>query len=88
MYVTWVEGFPTGDEKGDFLTVDLGGTNLRVCWISLKGNKEEIGLEQEQYTLPEHIKTGKAEDLFSFIAESLQSFIKDQNLTNGHSTLR
>lgn len=83
--MTWVEGFPTGDEKGDFLTVDLGGTNLRVCWINLKGNKEEIGLEQEQYTLPEHIKTGKAEDLFSFIAESLQSFIKDQNLTNGHN---
>lgn len=83
MYVTWVHGFPNGDEKGDFLTVDLGGTNLRVCWISLKGNKEEIGIQQEQYNLPDKIKTGKAEDLWSFIAESLQKFIKEHNLFDG-----
>lgn len=80
MYVTWVHGFPSGNEKGDFLTIDLGGTNLRVCWINLKGNKEEIGLEQHEYELPEKIKTAKADELWTFIAESLQKFIKEQSL--------
>lgn len=80
MYVTWVHGFPHGKEKGDFLTIDLGGTNLRVCWINLKGNQEEIGIEQDQYEMPEKIKTATADELWSFLAESLQKFIKDQSL--------
>jgi len=80
MYVTWVLGFPTGEEKGDFLTLDLGGTNLRVCWIKLKGNKADVEIKQHSYKMPSEIKTGKASELWSLVAESLQTFIKDQSL--------
>lgn len=80
MYVTWVLGFPTGNEEGDFLTIDLGGTNLRVCWISLKGQKQDIGIKQHEYKMSDSIKTGQASELWSFVAESLKTFIKDQNL--------
>ncbi|KAK5942259.1 hypothetical protein PMZ80_004822 [Knufia obscura] len=85
MYVTWVLGFPTGKEKGDFLTLDLGGTNLRVCWINLRGNEHEIGIKQQSYKMPDSIKTGDASSLWSFIASSLQTFISDHSLNGAFS---
>lgn len=80
MYVTWVLGFPTGKEEGSFLTVDLGGTNIRVCYVSLQGSHKDIGIKQHQYKLPENIKTAEASELWTFVAESLQKFIEEQNL--------
>jgi hexokinase len=38
MLPTFVIGFPTGKEKGAYLAVDLGGTNLRVCHVELEGD--------------------------------------------------
>eukprot|EP00392_Amoebophrya_sp_AT5.2_P001575 g1577.t1 len=35
MLPTFIERFPTGNEKTDCLAVDLGGTNLRVMYIRL-----------------------------------------------------
>ena len=40
MNVTWVMGYPDGNETGTFLALDMGGTNLRVCEIILP---EEAG---------------------------------------------
>ena len=80
MNVTWVLGFPDGDETGEFLTIDLGGTNLRVCWIVLKGREGDKNFKQHEYKLPDDIKSDSAEKLWSFIADSLDNFIKDHEL--------
>ncbi len=34
MLVTYVHALPDGSEKGDFLALDLGGSNFRVLLIS------------------------------------------------------
>ena len=34
MFCTHVYSLPNGSEKGDFLTLDLGGSNFRVLLIS------------------------------------------------------
>ena len=34
MLVTYVHSLPDGTEKGDFLALDLGGSNFRVLLIS------------------------------------------------------
>lgn len=80
MNLTWVLGFPSGNEKGSFLTLDLGGTNLRVCWIVLAGKHNDKQIEQASYRLPDELKQGKAKDLWDFIADSLQKFIEDNEL--------
>lgn len=80
MNVTWTLGWPDGTETGKFLVVDLGGTNIRVCWIELKGRKTDIGITQDEFPLPEELKTGEAEPLWDFIAESLENFISKHNL--------
>lgn len=80
MYPSWVFGFPSGREQGQYLTVDLGGTNLRVCWITLKGPDHDTDVEQDIYKLPDQIKTGSADELWGLIAECLEKFIEKHSL--------
>ena len=75
MNITWVTSLPTGQETGTYLALDLGGTNLRVCRVTLKIGDTEV--EQEKYSLPSSIKTGTSDDLWNFIADSLQKFVED-----------
>ncbi|KAF2630106.1 hexokinase [Macroventuria anomochaeta] len=84
MHQTWVHHLPSGNERGTFLTLDLGGTNLRVCEITLHGHekkgKEKTELDQKQYRLPEELKKGDADGLWNFIAEELEDFVKNKGL--------
>jgi len=92
MNITWVHNMPTRKEKGTILTLDLGGTNLRVCKVTLHGEEgrrdrvsEKSTLEQAQYKLPRSLKTGSADDLWNFIAEKVEAFIKDHSLDETYS---
>ena len=78
--MTWVLGWPDGNETGKYLAVDLGGTNIRVCWIELKGRKNDISVTQNEFKLPEEIKTGTADELWEFVAGSVEKFIQQQEL--------
>lgn len=62
--VTPVTALPTGKEKGKFLTIDVGGTNLRVGFIELVG-------EQESTPESEHVRSSTVgEDVFAQIKRS------------------
>ncbi|KAL6247351.1 hexokinase [Rhinocladiella similis] len=76
MNPTWVMDFPDGDEQGTFLALDMGGTNLRVCEITLTEEKGEFDIIQSKYRMPEELKTGTAEELWEYIADCLQQFIE------------
>lgn len=80
MHATWVYGLPTGHEKGDFLTLDLGGTNLRVCHVRLNGKGTDRDIDQDKYELPDDIKTSDAETLWNFVADALESFLDHHSL--------
>ncbi len=76
MNPTWVMANPTGYETGTYLALDMGGTNLRVCEITLPEEKGEFDIIQSKYRMPEELKTGKAEDLWEYIADCLQQFLE------------
>ncbi|KAB8346383.1 hypothetical protein FH972_023425 [Carpinus fangiana] len=76
MNVTWCMGFPDGHEQGTFLALDMGGTNLRVCEITLPEAKGEFDILQSKYRMPEELKTGTADELWEYIADCLQQFIE------------
>lgn len=86
MNPTWVMGFPDGDEQGTFLALDMGGTNLRVCEITLTEEKGAFDIIQSKYRLPEELKTGTGDELWEYIADCLQQFIEyhheDEDLTD------
>lgn len=68
--------FPDGSETGTFLALDMGGTNLRVCEITLTDNKSEFDIIQSKYRMPEELKTGESEELWEYIADCLKQFIE------------
>ncbi len=70
---SFVTSQPTGDEHGEFLLIDLGGTNLRVGQGDLFGN-HRYTLEEEPFLVPEDIKAGSGYALFDFIAEKVLAF--------------
>ncbi|KAF4613040.1 hypothetical protein D9613_010927 [Agrocybe pediades] len=74
MIPTFVFGWPTGEEKGDYLAVDLGGTNLRVCLVTVQGDGK-FEITQSKYRLTEEQKQDDGQQLFDFCAECLKTFI-------------
>jgi hexokinase len=48
--VTPVTALPTGKEKGKFLAIDVGGTNLRVGWIELLGDLDAQSSRESKKT--------------------------------------
>ncbi|KAG6831083.1 hypothetical protein H0H87_006199 [Tephrocybe sp. NHM501043] len=86
MIPTFVFGFPTGKEVGDYLAVDLGGTNLRVCLVSVQG-EGKFEITQTKYRLTEEQKQDDGQKLFDFCAECLKTFV-DSNLADEESGLK
>ncbi|KAF9453400.1 hexokinase [Macrolepiota fuliginosa MF-IS2] len=78
MIPTYVFGWPSGSEQGDFLAIDLGGTNLRVCLVTVQGDGK-FEITQSKYRLTEDQKQDDGQKLFDFCAECLKTFI-DTNL--------
>jgi hexokinase len=61
-------GFPDGNEKGPFLALDLGGTNLRVCEVVLLKEGRKFDMIQSKYKL-----VGIRLNLFLMIASAYQN---------------
>lgn len=76
MNPTWVMAFPDGYEEGTFLALDMGGTNLRVCEITLTEEKSEFDIIQSKYKLPIELKTGEPDELWDYLADCLLQFIE------------
>lgn len=83
---TYVQVLPDGSESGQFLAIDLGGTNFRVLLITLNGN-DSFQMCSRIYAIPESIMTGSGVMLFDHIAESLANFIADQQISAKHLPL-
>ncbi|KAK9449032.1 hexokinase-domain-containing protein [Limtongia smithiae] len=78
MIPAWVMTMPTGKEKGSYLALDMGGTNLRVCEVTLLGNRD-FDITQCKYHMPPEMKTGSSEELWDYIADCLDSFLKQHH---------
>jgi len=87
MLPTWVLGLPSGHECGEYLTIDLGGTKLRICWVTLNQGKGENHSESEIYHIPKDYKVGTADQLWSFLAESMEDFMTKRNIEPEEGTV-
>ncbi|XP_039557703.1 hexokinase-3 isoform X1 [Passer montanus] len=78
MLPTYVNHTPDGTEKGDFLALDLGGTNFRVLVVRI--TEEGITMASEIYVIPVSIMQGSGEELFDHIIDCIIDFQTKQNL--------
>jgi hexokinase len=70
----------TGDEKGYFLALDLGGTNFRVLALELKGKRRTPIPKVRKYALRKEHITGDGKALFDFIAGCIKDFLKKERI--------
>ena len=71
---TYVPELTNGKEEGNYLALDLGGTNFRVMLLEMKAGqiiKEEV----EYYTVAEETRLGAGQKLFDFLAECIADFV-------------
>uniref|UniRef100_A0A672IMC6 Hexokinase-2 n=1 Tax=Salarias fasciatus TaxID=181472 RepID=A0A672IMC6_SALFA len=77
------------EEQGEFLALDLGGSNFRVLLVKVLGNgKQKVEMENQIYEIPENIMRGCGSELFDHVADCLADFleklgIKDRKLPLG-----
>ncbi|CAN9513563.1 unnamed protein product [Ophioblennius macclurei] len=89
MLPTFVRSTPDGSEQGEFLALDLGGSNFRVLLVKVLGNGEQkVEMENQIYEIPENIMRGCGSELFDHVADCLANFlaklgIKDRKLPLG-----
>lgn len=71
---------PTGHETGGYLTIDLGGTNIRICYVRLTPLVGGYELTQRKFKLPSDLRTGTGEQLWDFIANQLRGFLREHEV--------
>ncbi|XP_022754971.1 hexokinase-1-like isoform X1 [Durio zibethinus] len=80
MIISYVDNLPTGDEKGLFYALDLGGTNFRVLRVQLGGKESRVVKQEfEEVSIPPHLMTGSSDALFDYIAAALAKFVATES---------
>jgi hexokinase len=77
---------PDGTEEGEYLALDLGGTNFRTLFVQLeKGRlvKEEVKF----FHVPESLRLGPGVALFDFLAACIHQFMEEHHLLNRRFSL-
>ncbi|TKS70014.1 Hexokinase-1 [Collichthys lucidus] len=81
MLPTFVRSIPDGSEKGDFIALDLGGSNFRILRVKVSHEKKQtVQMESKIYDTPEDIIHGSGTRLFDHVAECLGDFMEKQNI--------
>ncbi|KAG2200294.1 hypothetical protein INT47_000287 [Mucor saturninus] len=74
MIPSFVTKLPTGNETGTFLSLDMGGTNLRISAVELKGQGQVQVLELKRVASKE-LKTGEGSVFFDWIADAMEELV-------------
>lgn len=81
MLPTFVRSIPDGSEKGDFIALDLGGSNFRILRVKVSHEKKQtVQMESQIYETPEDIIHGSGSQLFDHVAECLGDFMEKQKI--------
>ncbi|ELW65733.1 Hexokinase-1 [Tupaia chinensis] len=76
MLPSFVRSTPDGTEHGDFLALDLGGTNFRVLLVKIRsGKKRTVEMHNKIYAIPVEIMQGTGEELFDHIVSCISDFL-------------
>ena len=57
MLPAYIRAVSVGEERGEFLALDLGGTNFRVLLITLEGETKS-SMKSRIYRVPDSIQKG------------------------------
>ena len=81
---------PTGHERGTYLTVDLGGSNLRVALVELGGklaSSERSSMEMVRiftFRIDNTVRALEGQAFFAWMAEKIEEAIEDPQVKKVH----
>jgi len=84
MIPSYVTALPDGTERGNFLALDLGGTNFRVLHVNITDpvdGQPNIEMDSQIYKMSESVITGPGEQLFDHIASCMSDFLNRLGLS-------
>lgn len=68
-------GYPTGNEKGTYLALEISGVDIYVCQVRLKGDGGKLAINQYQYKIPDHLTADDSMNtLIDYIADCVADF--------------
>jgi hexokinase len=80
---------PTGEERGNYLALDIGGTNFRVALVELRGRREDRRNGMKIVKMFSHrisgpIRALKGREFFAWMAERIEDAINDAEVLKVH----
>ncbi|KAK6729974.1 hypothetical protein RB195_006802 [Necator americanus] len=81
MLPSFVPELPDGTERGKYVAMDLGGTNLRVMIMEIEPG-ENMRTKQFNTRMPNAAMHGSGEQLFDYIAKALADFLIEKDVAN------
>uniref|UniRef100_A0A4W6FY07 Hexokinase-3 n=1 Tax=Lates calcarifer TaxID=8187 RepID=A0A4W6FY07_LATCA len=88
MLPTFVRSTPDGTENGDFLALDLGGTNFRVLLVKIRsGKRRTVEMHNKIYAIPLEVMQGTGEELFDHIVQCISDFLDYMGMKNARLPL-
>ncbi|KAI7597164.1 hexokinase-1 [Hortaea werneckii] len=89
MLPSYQHTLPTGNETGDFLALDVGGSTMRVALVRLAGAKGQEGEASMQvrrirsFVIDKRIRDLRGQDFFDWMAERIGDMLAEYNHMNG-----
>ncbi|KAH7729239.1 hexokinase [Aphelenchoides avenae] len=80
MLPSYVPALPDGTETGKYVAIDLSGKNLRILLLTLNGPGKTPNVVVNNFIVSNAIMKGTGEQLFNFIVNCLQKFLKEFSL--------
>ncbi|KAG1469301.1 hypothetical protein G6F56_003329 [Rhizopus delemar] len=74
MLPSWVFKHPTGQETGEYLGLEISGSNVRIYLVNLHG-QGRISTRQQKYVIHDHLKKGSISAMIDFLVETVDSFL-------------
>lgn len=72
---------PSQDEKGKFIALDLGGTNLRILELKLRGKGKVLTGAEKRFVLENGHTKGRREAFFDFISDCIKKFVDESKIS-------
>lgn len=73
-------GRPTGEEKGAFIVLDMGGTHVRVMSVRLMGDRNAAIEDIVRHPIPPRLRRGNGESLFDYLAQAVRAFFSSHDI--------
>ncbi|KAI7327960.1 hexokinase-1 [Hortaea werneckii] len=89
MLPSYQHTLPTGNETGDFLALDVGGSTMRIALVRLAGAKGQEGEASMQvrrirsFLIDKRIRDLRGQEFFDWMAERIGDMLAEYNHMNG-----